>query len=201
MALELNRVPHRRLNLLTREWTLVSPHRTLRPWQGQTEVVQKSEIPAYDPGCYMCPGNRRAGGQQNPAYEKTFVFNNDFPALLPEVEISQTNRNDLLIAESELGICRVICYSPRHDLTLSQMEEQGVSGVINVWAEESVRLGNDERIKYVQIFENRGAMMGASNPHPHGQIWASSSIPNEIVKEQASQWDYLDVHKNCLLCD
>jgi len=201
MVFELNSVPHRRFNLLTSEWILVSPHRTLRPWQGQTEPVQKTEIPAYDPACYMCPGNRRAGGEQNPTYVKTFVFDNDFPALLPAVETSQTNRNDLLIAESERGICRVICYSPRHDLTLSQMEEQDVSGVVDVWAEESLTLGEDDGIKYVQIFENRGAMMGASNPHPHGQIWASSSIPNEIAKEQASQRDYLDAHKTCLLCD
>lgn len=201
MVLELNRVPHRRLNLLTREWILVSPHRTLRPWQGQTEEVQKIEIPAYDPACYMCPGNKRAGGQQNPAYVKTFVFDNDFPALLPDVEILETEKRDLLVAESERGICRVICYSPRHDLTLSKMEEEDVSGVVDVWAEESVRLGDDDRIKYVQIFENRGAMMGASNPHPHGQIWASSSIPTEIAKEQASQQDYLDVRRNCLLCD
>lgn len=201
MALKLNRVPHRRLNLLTREWILVSPHRTLRPWQGQTEEVQKSEIPSYDPACYMCPGNQRACGQQNSAYTKTFVFDNDFPALLPDVEVSQTNRNDLLVAESERGICRVICYSPRHDLTLSQMEEHDVRGVVDVWAEEFLRLGNDDRVSYVQIFENRGAMMGASNPHPHGQIWASSSIPNEIAKEQALQRDYLDTHKTCLLCD
>ena len=198
----LQNQPHRRFNPLTREWVLVSPHRTERPWQGQTEKHVESAV-EYDPACYLCPGNKRAGGHENPAYSSTFVFDNDFAALkpnLPDFREDQDGKG-LLVAESENGICRVVCFSPRHDLTLSRMPVGEIAGVVKVWTDQYRELGSVPEIKYVQIFENRGAMMGCSNPHPHGQIWANSSIPNEPSKEQKSLSEYRAKNGSCLLCE
>ena len=194
---------HRRFNPLTREWVLVSPHRAERPWQGQTEPQQAEPSQGYDPSCYLCPGNVRAGGQRNPPYPDTFVFNNDFAALQPETTWAQIDVDEkgIVVAESESGICRVVCFSPRHNLTLSQMPIAGIRGLIDVWVDEFQSLGQQPGINYVQIFENRGLMMGCSNPHPHGQIWATSTVPNEPRKEQESFAAYQTLHGTCLLCD
>lgn len=201
VVLDLKQHPHRRYNPLTREWLLVSPHRTQRPWQGQVEKVAAEGIPQYDPACYMCPGNTRVGGEVNPDYAQTFVFTNDFSALKPDVPEGACDEGGLLVAASERGICRVICFSPRHDLTLARMEVGGIRAVVDLWAEQYVDLGAHDFINNVQVFENRGAMMGASNPHPHGQIWASSSLPNEVVKELDAQGEYFAARQTCLLCD
>jgi UDPglucose--hexose-1-phosphate uridylyltransferase len=186
MTFDLNEHPHRRFNPLTREWVLVSPHRTKRPWQGQTEEVAQESQPRYDPQCYLCPGNARAGGHSNPPYEGTFVFDNDFAALLPDAPVGESNEAGLLRAESERGLCRVVCFSPRHDLTLARMEAGDIRAVVDVWAAQYRELGSQPFINHVQIFENRGAMMGASNPHPHGQIWASESVPDEASARRLS---------------
>ena len=193
--------PHRRFNPLTREWVLVSPHRTARPWQGQVETAGASKSPEYDPDCYLCPGNARAGGVRNPEYDSTFVFDNDFAALQPDARLEREERDGLLIAESEPGICRVVCFSPRHDLTIANMDSADLRKVVDVWTLQFEDLGGRPEINYVQIFENRGAMMGASNPHPHGQIWASHSLPNEIVKEQTSLVAWRAERRNCMLCE
>lgn len=198
---DLGHQPHRRFNPLTREWVLVSPHRTQRPWLGQVEKAGTETQPSYDPTCYMCPGNTRAVGVRNPAYTETFVFDNDYPALLPDTKAAAQDEGGLIVAQSEVGVCRVVCFSPRHDLTVSQMKLSELRGVIDVWAEQFRELGSRPFIHYVQIFENRGAMMGASNPHPHCQIWASGSIPNEPAKEQAALKSYEGSHHSCLLCD
>lgn len=193
---------HRRFNPLTRDWILVSPNRTDRPWQGQTEKRSEASALSYDPTCYLCPGNSRAGGQHNPKYSATFVFDNDFASLqpdLPDFEIK--DEKGLLIAKTESGRCRVLCFSPRHDLTLGEMGLAEIGAVIDVWAEEYRSLGGLPYINYVQIFENRGAMMGSSNSHPHGQIWATQTLPNEPRKEQESFTDYLRQRRSCLLCD
>jgi len=191
---------HRRLNVLTGEWVLVSPHRAERPWQGQIETPPENRDPAYDPSCYLCPGNVRAGGERNPAYSSTFVFDNDYPAIRPEAVQEEISQSDLLLSQAERGICRVGCFSPRHDLTLSGMTQTEIVAVIEMWRHQFADLGKHDFISYVQIFENRGAMMGASNPHPHCQIWGTSSLPNEPVKEQNSQRNYMQLHHQCLLC-
>ncbi|MHC4887555.1 MAG: galactose-1-phosphate uridylyltransferase, partial [Planctomycetota bacterium] len=176
--MDLNNDTHKRLNILTGEWILVSPHRTKRPWQGKVEEAQRDEMPEYDESCYLCPGNERAGGAKNPAYADTFVFTNDFAALIPDSEPGRVNEEDLLIAEGETGICKVVCFSPRHDMTLARMEPAAIRKVIDLWVNEYMALGEREDIEYVQIFENRGAIMGCSNPHPHGQIWSNRSVPD-----------------------
>ena len=203
MALDLTRDPHRRFNPLTGEWVLVSPQRTQRPWQGQVEPVAPAEVPAYDPDCYMCPGNARAKGVRNPRYDSTFVFENDFPALLPETSeaVLDHAQRGLMRARGEPGICRVICYSPRHDLRLATLDPASVRKVVDLWADQYTELGAAPAINYVQIFENRGVMMGASNPHPHCQIWANSSMPDVPEREQQSQEAYLNANRSCLLCD
>jgi UDPglucose--hexose-1-phosphate uridylyltransferase len=191
---------HRRLNRLTGEWVLVSPHRTARPWQGQVEEVAADQRPAYDPACYLCPGNGRAGGARTPEYDSTYVFDNDFAALTPDVAPEEDDRKGLLIAQSERGICRVVCFSPRHDLTLGQMPAEAIRTVVDTWVDQYLELGSLDWVRHVQIFENRGAMMGASNPHPHGQIWANERLPNEPAKELAQQRARAD-SGGCLLCD
>lgn len=198
--LNLKEHPHTRFNPLTREWVLVSPHRTQRPWQGQVDDAKTERSPAYDPKCYMCPGNARANGVKNPEYKDVFVFDNDFPAVRPDTP-DLVYTDGLLEARGESGICRVVSFSPRHDLTLSQMEPANIRSVVDVWAREYEQLGALPNVRHVQIFENRGSMMGCSNPHPHCQIWATSHIPNEPAKEQASLDQYLRSEGRCLICD
>lgn len=199
--LNLEEQPHRRYNPLTGEWVIVSPHRMRRPWQGQVETSPLGSRPAYDPDCYLCPGNERAGEVRNPAYSGTYVFDNDFPALLPDMPLGKEDVQGLLVAEAERGICRVICFSPRHDLTLPELDPAALRRVVDTWAEQTQELGAWPFINYVQVFENKGAMMGASNPHPHGQIWATEHLPNEPAKEQAAQRAYRAAHGSCLLCN
>ena len=193
--------PHRRLNRLTGEWVLVSPQRATRPWQGGFEALPRPSPTEYDPTCYLCPGNPRAGAHVNPRYSGVFAFDNDFPALLSDLPADPIPSNALLTAEPERGICRVLCFSPRHDLTLGRMDQSAIGAVIDAWSEESARLGGSPFINSVQIFENRGEVMGASNPHPHGQIWANETIPNEIRKELDGQLKHFLQHRQCLLCD
>lgn len=194
--------PHRRFNPLTREWVLVSPQRTARPWLGQVEKVQATEIPAYDPTCPLCPGNKRATGVVNEDYKNTYVFTNDFPALSLDSQIvGSVQENILMKAEPERGTCRVICFSPRHDLSLPAMSLAEVCDVINTWTRQTEELGSLDGIQYVQVFENKGAVMGCSNPHPHSQVWATTHIPNEPAKELLSQQEYFREHASPLLMD
>jgi len=193
--------PHRRWNPLKREWVVVSPHRTQRPWQGQTEDTAQPPSLPYDPACYLCPGNTRAGGHITPQYPATYIFKNDFAALKQDVPDAHLDIEEagLLRAQTERGICRVLCFDPRHDLTLATMELEAIRRVVEMWADQAAELSARPEIQYVQIFENRGAMMGASNPHPHGQIWATEHIPNEPALELAAQQDYLARHNTQLL--
>lgn len=193
--------PHRRKNLLTGEWVLVSPHRTKRPWQGQVEKTPPVNRPAYDPKCYLCPGNERAGGKYNPQYTNTFVFENDFAALLPEGPQGDVSHGEFFQAQGETGRARVICFSPRHDLTLPEMAVTEIRAVVDVWAEQITELSNLPGINYVQLFENKGEVMGCSNPHPHGQLWANHSIPQEPAKEAVQQLAYYTAKGTTLLVD
>jgi UDPglucose--hexose-1-phosphate uridylyltransferase len=192
---------HKRLNILTGEWILVSPHRTKRPWQGKVETVNNLQRPPYDATCYLCPGNKRSEGAVNPDYDKPFAFNNDYASLLEGTPPGNYNVDDLLHAESEKGICRVICFSPRHDLTLPQMELPDIVKVIELWQQEFKTLSANTWIKYIQVFENKGDIMGCSNPHPHGQIWSLGHVPVELLKETAQQKKYFDTNKRSLLSD
>lgn len=192
---------HRRYNPLTGEWVLVSPHRTRRPWQGRVEEPAIDQRPRYDPGCYLCPGNERAGGAMNPDYDGTFVFHNDFSALLPDVPSGQSGEHELLRSESESGLCRVICFSPRHDLTLPEMEVADIRKVVDLWTEQYRELGAMADINHVQIFENKGPIMGCSNPHPHGQIWAQRNLPGEPAKESSRMRRYFRDRDSTLLGD
>lgn len=180
--------PHRRRNALTGEWVTVSPHRTQRPWLGQVEKPPATRRPAYDPDCYLCPGNARAGGIHNPEYTDTFVFTNDFAALLPDVSPVSPGGHPLQQAQAVAGTCRVLCFSPRHDLTLTDMGLPEIRRVVDTWAEQVVELG--QRYRWVQLFENKGEVMGSSNPHPHGQIWGLDTLPNEPAKEDEQQRHY-----------
>ncbi len=211
--------PHRRYNPLTGEWILVSPQRASRPWQGQVEQSASSPLPDYDPACYLCPGTKRAGGATNPAYTGTFVFDNDFPALLPQRETKKLISNDqnrasisslygfesarspFFKAKPESGLCRVVCFSPRHNLTIPELPLEGVEKIINTWSEQTTELFMHPEIAHVQIFENKGEVMGCSNPHPHSQLWSQSHIPTEPAKELVSQKDYLAEHGSPLLLD
>ncbi|CAB1060867.1 Galactose-1-phosphate uridylyltransferase (EC [Olavius sp. associated proteobacterium Delta 1] len=190
--------PHRRHNPLTGEWVLVSPHRNRRPWQGQLEKPAPVNPPVYDPDCYLCPGNQRAGEVKNPNYAKTYVFTNDFSALLPETERFDTTHR-LLKSGAARGTCKVVCFSPQHNMTLPEMSEAGIRAVVDTWAEQTSQLGHSYR--WVQVFENKGAVMGCSNPHPHGQIWAVNVLPNEPAKEDRQQQTYFQEHKKPLLTD
>ncbi len=193
----IDSAPHRRRNALTGDWLLVSPHRTQRPWQGRREETATAERPAHDPKCYLCAGSVRANGEVNPHYESTFAFDNDFAALLPQSMEPGSASDSLLQSEPVRGRCRVICFSPRHDLTLAQMPVGGIRAVVDTWANETENLGRDWR--WVQVFENKGDVMGCSNPHPHGQIWASDHLPNEIAKEDRCQREYWETHGERLL--
>jgi UDPglucose--hexose-1-phosphate uridylyltransferase len=193
--------PHRRYNPLTGESVLVSPHRAKRPWLGQVEKTPLEDLPHYDPTCYLCPRNERAGGLINPDYRSTFAFDNDFAALLPDEVQVPVSTHPLLAAVSERGLCRVVCFSPRHDLTLPELDLVAVENVINTWTEQSVDLSKKDFIKYVQVFENKGAVMGCSNPHPHSQVWATEHIPNEPAKELERQKAYYNQNGRTLLSD
>ena len=191
--------PHRRYNPLTGEYVLVSPHRMKRPWQGQVEKVVEEKRPSHDPTCYLCPGNVRASGGKNPNYDSTYVFTNDFAALLPETPTAEAAGNGLLRTESVRGTCRVMCFSPRHDLSLPEMTIPEIRQVVDTWAVQLAELGQTYR--WVQLFENKGAVMGSSMPHPHGQIWALDALPNEPAKENRNQRAYWEENGRPLLVD
>jgi UDPglucose--hexose-1-phosphate uridylyltransferase len=194
--------PHRRFNPLINEWVLVSPHRAKRPWQGQKETVANDGRPEYDPECYLCPGNVRANGEINPQYTSSFVFENDFAALKQEeIEFDESNEATFFKAKPERGISRVVCFSPKHNITLPEMDLPTIEEIIRTWQREYTDLGNVDYINYVQIFENKGSVMGCSNPHPHGQIWAQSSLPTQIEKTQNSLKNYFDKNGSNLLLD
>ncbi len=193
--------PHRRYNPLTGEWVLVSPHRPKRPWQGKVEKNAIDNRPEYDPICYLCPGNKRAGDKENDKYTDVYVFKNDFSALLEDTPDGDYTNGELFRAKSEKGFCKVICFSPRHDLTVPEMDVPAVRKVVDVWCREYKEIGNMDFINHVQIFENKGDIMGCSNPHPHGQIWAQNAIPVEPAKEIEQQTSYYKKNKGVLLLD
>lgn len=192
---------HRRYNPLLDEWVLVSPHRAKRPWQGQQEKVNQEKRYEYDQQCYLCPTNTRANGEKNPDYTESYVFTNDFSALQSEQVVNKKESSSLFRAEPESGICRVVCFSPRHDLTLPEMKLSSIENVIKTWIHEYNQLGADPNINHVQIIENKGSIMGCSNPHPHGQIWAQKSIPTLVQKLDTQQKKYFETHKTTLLTD
>lgn len=194
--------PHRRFNPLINEWVLVSPHRAKRPWQGQKETITDDTRPEYAPTCYLCPGNVRANGEVNPQYTSSFVFDNDFAALKQEeIEFDENNETTFFKAKPERGISRVVCFSPKHNITLPEMDLLTIEEIIRTWQREYTNLGHVDYINYVQIFENKGSVMGCSNPHPHGQIWAQSSLPTQIEKTQNSLKAYFDKNGSNLLLD
>jgi len=200
MTSDLQDYSHKRFNILTGEWVLVSPHRTKRPWQGQNEAPSNEVRSSYDKTCYLCPGNTRINGEVNPNYKDTYVFTNDFAALQSDSKSFQIN-DGLLQAQSETGICKVICFSPDHSKSLADMDVESIQKVVETWQHEYQALGSDPNINYVQIFENKGAVMGCSNPHPHGQIWSQSTLPNEVEKKDRNQQVYYNYKKSSLLGD
>ena len=199
---DIHEDPHRRFNPLINEWVLVSPHRAKRPWQGQKETVANDGMPDYDPHCYLCPGNVRANGEVNPQYRSSFVFENDFAALKQEeIDFNETNETTFFKIKPERGISRVVCFSPIHNITLPEMELSSIEEIIRTWQREYADLGTIDYINYVQIFENKGSVMGCSNPHPHGQIWAQSSLPTKVEKTQNSLKTYYEKNGSNLLLD
>lgn len=200
MNTDLQDYSHKRYNILTGEWVLVSPHRSKRPWQGKEEDVANEVRPSHDPKCYLCAGNTRINGELNPDYKDVFVFTNDFAALQSDSKNFEI-QDGLLIAESESGICKVICFSPDHSKSLPDMAVEDIAKVVKTWQDEYQTLGAQEHINHVQIFENKGAVMGCSNPHPHGQIWSQSTIPNEAAKKHHHQAIYFQKNKSSLLGD
>ncbi|MDB2571902.1 UDP-glucose--hexose-1-phosphate uridylyltransferase [Polaribacter sp.] len=200
MNTNLQDYSHKRFNILTGEWVLVSPHRAKRPWQGQNEAISNEVRPTHDPSCYLCAGNTRINGDENPKYENIFVFTNDFAALQttsPKFSIT----DGLFKSESEQGVCKVICFSPDHSMSLADMEVIDINKVVKTWQNEYTELGSNDMINYVQIFENKGAVMGCSNPHPHGQIWSQSTLPNEVDKKDQQQRTYFSKNNTSLLGD
>lgn len=200
MNTDLQDYSHKRLNILTGEWVLVSPHRAKRPWQGQNEKVSIEKRPSYAPSCYLCAGNKRINGELNPDYKDVYVFTNDFAALQNDSKSFKVD-DGLLKAQGETGICKVICFSPDHSKSLADMTAKEIERVVLAWQNEYRELGEKDTINYVQIFENKGAVMGCSNPHPHGQIWSQSTLPNEVYKKDNKQRDYFNKAKNSLLGD
>ena len=193
--------PHRRYNPLLDEWILVSPQRAKRPWQGQNEAISDEKKPEYDETCYLCPGNERITGGTNPNYESCYVFDNDFPALLKDEVSSDVTQEDLFKINPERGINRVICFSPKHNVTLAEMQVPEIENVVRVWKEQYLELGAISYINHVQIFENKGSVMGCSNPHPHGQIWAQSSLPSQVKRTQDNLLKYFQKTGKSLLKD
>lgn len=191
--------PHRRYNPLKDEWILVSPHRAKRPWLGEQSVASEAALPSHDPECYLCPGNTRANGAVNPDYSGPFVFDNDFAALLPDTPAPDSESDPLFRAEAANGTSRVICFSPDHARGLSKLGVDEIGAVIDCWCAQCEELGRSHA--HVQVFENKGAMMGCSNPHPHGQVWATGHIPDEIAREDRSQRQWIEAGRAPLLLD
>lgn len=191
--------PHRRYNPLIDQWVLVSPHRAKRPWQGQQEKVSEEQKPSHDPNCYLCPRNKRITGEPNPDYHKPYVFKNDFSALLEDTPAPDQSADPLFQMSQARGESRVICFSPDHSKTLPLLTALEIEEVIKVWQAQLRELG--QKYQWVQIFENKGAAMGCSNPHPHGQIWANSFLPNEVAREDVAQRNYYEKHGSVLLVD
>ena len=200
MNTNLQDYSHKRFNILTGEWVLVSPHRAKRPWQGQNEEISNEKLPTHDPNCYLCAGNTRVNGEENPKYDDVFVFINDFAALQTTSPKFAVNEG-LLKAESEQGICKVICFSPDHSKSLADMSVENINKVVKTWQNQYTELGSNNMINYVQIFENKGAVMGCSNPHPHGQIWSQSTLPNEVDKKDQRLKAYFSKNNSNLLGD
>jgi UDPglucose--hexose-1-phosphate uridylyltransferase len=192
---------HRRRNPLTGRWVLVSPHRAKRPWQGQQEKIDSTQLASYDPTCYLCAGNQRVTGERNPDYQGTFVFENDFAALMNDVPAvsGEFGNHPLMQAAPARGASRVICFSPDHAKTLPELPVEAITRVVDTWCEQSTELG--AQFRWVQVFENKGALMGCSNPHPHGQIWASDFLPNEAHDEDTHQRAWFDTHGTSMLLD
>jgi len=201
MQFQLSEHSHRRYNPLTGQWVQVSPHRSKRPWQGQVESLGDEVKPKHDPGCYLCPGNSRSNGVQNPQYTSTYTFVNDFSSLVEDIPEGNVNEKGLIVAKSERGICKVVCFSPRHDLTIPELSLSEVADVVKKWVDEFKELSALDYINSVQIFENKGQSMGCSNPHPHGQIWAQETVPDEQTKKQLHQLNYFLKHGRTLLSD
>lgn len=199
MNLNLQNYSHKRFNILTGEWVLVSPHRSKRPWQGQNEEHYKKKRPSYDKNCYLCATNTRINGEINPDYKDVLVFVNDFSALedSPSFEV----HDGLFKASSEKGLCKVVCFSPDHSKSLAEMDIVDIQKIVHTWQREYISLGENIEINYVQIFENKGVAMGCSNPHPHGQIWSQSSLPNEVKKKDVQQRKYFKKENSILLED
>lgn len=193
--------PHRRYNPLLDEWILVSPHRAKRPWQGQNESLPEDNRPEHDKDCYLCAGNTRANGIKNPDYEDCYVFENDFSALLKQEVNYESSNSSLFQLKPERGINKVVCFSPKHNITLPEMEVEAIEKVVETWAAQYIELGSHDYINYVQIFENKGSVMGCSNPHPHGQIWAQSSLPTQVERTQKNLRSYYEKNNSSLLKD